>query len=60
MPKVGRWREILNTDAMDYGGSGIGNMGGAEATETPYHGHPASLEVTLPPLATVYFEWTST
>jgi 1,4-alpha-glucan branching enzyme len=49
LPKAGRWREILNTDAHDYGGSGWGNMGGVEAAGEPWHGQPASALLQLPP-----------
>ncbi len=52
-PAAGRWREILNTDAEAYGGSGLGNMRGATAAADPAHGLPASLELTLPPLAAI-------
>ncbi len=52
-PCAGPWREILNTDAADYGGSHLGNRGRAEAAEVPAHGQPCSLELTLPPLATL-------
>ncbi|MEZ0214151.1 MAG: 1,4-alpha-glucan branching protein GlgB [Xanthobacteraceae bacterium] len=58
LPRAGRWREVLNTDAPVYGGSGIGNFGAVYAHEHPSHGQPASAEVTLPPLATLYFHWT--
>jgi 1,4-alpha-glucan branching enzyme len=54
-PKSGRWREIMNTDAQQYWGSGAGNMGGIEASNGPMAGKPASASLTLPPLATVYF-----
>ncbi len=54
LPHAGPWREILNTDAKDYGGSGMGNMGGVNAEERPAHGQPASAMLTLPPLATLY------
>jgi 1,4-alpha-glucan branching enzyme len=57
LPHAGRWREILNTDASLYAGSGTGNLGGVVATNIPMHGLPASAEVFLPPLATVYFEF---
>ncbi|QIB33019.1 1,4-alpha-glucan branching protein GlgB [Ancylobacter pratisalsi] len=57
MPHAGRWREILNTDAADYGGSGVGNLGGTVAENVPSHGLPASAEIVLPPLATLYFKW---
>jgi 1,4-alpha-glucan branching enzyme len=54
LPRGGRWREVLNTDAAEYGGSGVGNSGGADAVEEPLHGRPFSAGVTLPPLATVW------
>ncbi|MBS7537843.1 1,4-alpha-glucan branching protein GlgB [Ancylobacter lacus] len=57
LPRAGRWREVLNTDAGCYGGSGIGNLGGVVATETPAHGYPASAELVLPPLACLYLQW---
>ncbi|WP_347261145.1 1,4-alpha-glucan branching protein GlgB [Rudaea sp.] len=56
LPQAGRWRELLNTDAGGYGGSGMGNFGGIGAVATASHGFPASAEVTLPPLAVVYFQ----
>ena len=49
--EAGFWREALNTDAVDLGGSGQGNGGGVEATPVPSHGRPFSLNLTLPPLA---------
>ncbi len=57
LPRPGRWRELLNTDATPYGGGGMGNQGAIEAVATPSHGFPASAEILAPPLATVYFEW---
>ncbi len=57
LPRSGWWREILNTDAEIYGGSGVGNLGGVAAHDIPSHGLPASAEVTLPPLAAVYFQF---
>jgi 1,4-alpha-glucan branching enzyme len=54
LPVAGRWREILNTDAGTYAGSGVGNLGGIEATEEPWHGRPASAELTLPPLGVLW------
>ena len=53
VPRGGRWREILNTDANHYGGSGVGNFGGVDAVGEGSHGQPASLILTLPPLATL-------
>jgi 1,4-alpha-glucan branching enzyme len=49
LPHTGRWREIVNTDAESYGGSGWGNMGGVEAEGNPWHGQPASALLQLPP-----------
>jgi 1,4-alpha-glucan branching enzyme len=51
VPLPGRWREALNSDAPFYGGSGVGNLGGADAQPQPWHGRPHSVEITLPPLA---------
>ncbi len=53
VPRAGNWREILNTDAHIYGGSNMGNAGWVHAATTPLHGQAFSLELTLPPLATV-------
>ena len=53
VPQGGFWREILNSDASDYGGSGWGNLGGVKAHPSPSHGRPFSLSLTLPPLSTV-------
>ncbi len=57
LPFAGHWRELLNTDAARYGGSNLGNLGGVTARAEPSHGLPASAEVLLPPLATVFFEF---
>lgn len=54
LPHAGAWKEILNTDAEEYGGSGVGNLGLVEATDTPSHGRPASVVLRVPPLATVW------
>jgi 1,4-alpha-glucan branching enzyme len=56
VPEGGWWRERLNTDAACYGGSNVGNGGGAMAEEVEWHGRPYSLRLTLPPLAVVIFE----
>jgi 1,4-alpha-glucan branching enzyme len=50
VPHDGRWREVLNSDAHDYWGSGLGNLGGVVA-------RGGAALVTLPPLATVMLEW---
>ena len=49
----GFWREIANTDSNFYGGSDVGNEGGVHAVDVPAHGEPRSIEVKLPPLATL-------
>jgi 1,4-alpha-glucan branching enzyme len=54
-PVGGVWNEVLNSDATMYGGSGMGNLGAAEATPFPMHNQPYSLTITLPPLAVVAF-----
>ena len=55
VPVSGRWEEVLNSDATLYGGSGQGNLGGADTAPLPMHGRPFSLSITLPPLAVVAF-----
>lgn len=50
VPSNGFWRELLNSDAQEFGGSGQGNMGGVSATPVPFHGKNQSLSLTLPPL----------
>ncbi|HEX3567620.1 MAG TPA: alpha amylase C-terminal domain-containing protein [Acidimicrobiales bacterium] len=56
LPEAGRWREVLNTDASVFGGSGMGNGGEAAATALSWHGLPASADLTLPPLSVVWLE----
>ncbi len=56
VPYGGRWKELLNSDAEAYGGSGKGNLGGVDATEPASHGHPYSMELTLPPMSVLFFE----
>jgi 1,4-alpha-glucan branching enzyme len=56
VPRGDRWRELFNSDAEGYGGSGQGNLGGVEAAPVPLHGRPFSLTLTLPPLAVVYLK----
>jgi len=57
VPSPGYWRELANSDALDYGGSGIGNLGGVSSEPVPSHGRPQRLTLTLPPLAAVLFKW---
>jgi 1,4-alpha-glucan branching enzyme len=56
VPSGGTWRELLNSDAREYGGAGWGNLGGVAAAPVPAHGRPYSIGVTLPPLATLYMK----
>jgi 1,4-alpha-glucan branching enzyme len=56
VPTGGLWQEILNSDAHEYGGSGQGNFGAVEAEDTSIYGRPYSLNITLPPIAAVYFK----
>jgi 1,4-alpha-glucan branching enzyme len=55
VPRGGSWRELLNSDAPTYGGSGQGNLGGVEAAPVATQGHYHSLVLTLPPLAVLFF-----
>lgn len=57
VPRPGYWREMLNSDALLYGGSGMGNAGGLEADQVPSHGYPQSLPLVLPPLSIVLFHY---
>ena len=57
LPLAGRWREIFNSDARDYDGSGQGNLGEIIATGISAHGFDASAEIVLPPLSTVFFQF---
>ena len=54
LPSAGRWREVINTDAGVYGGSGVGNMGIIEAVAEPFHGLAASAVIAVPPLGVLW------
>jgi 1,4-alpha-glucan branching enzyme len=54
VPRPGIWREMLNTDSAFYGGSDVGNGGAVQTVRVHSHGEAQSLELTLPPLATLY------
>ena len=56
IPRKGSWKEVLNSDAPLYGGSGQGNFGGLSGVPLPIHGRPFSLNMTLPPLGVVVFQ----
>ncbi|MFR6034328.1 MAG: alpha amylase C-terminal domain-containing protein [Bacilli bacterium] len=53
MPWLGRWREVINTDAKCYGGGGSGNGGYVDAVEKEAFGKPFSAKLVLPPLSTL-------
>ncbi len=54
LPSAGRWDEVLNTDAEAYVGSGVGNLGGVDASGEAWHGQSASATLRVPPLGTVW------
>jgi 1,4-alpha-glucan branching enzyme len=56
VPEPGYYRELLNTDSEWYGGSNVHNSGGVTAEDLPWHGHPWSINLRLPPLATCVFK----
>jgi len=56
VPAKGRWREVLNTDSRDYGGSGWGNLGGVDTAPIGSHGRRHTLTLTLPPLSVIVFK----
>jgi 1,4-alpha-glucan branching enzyme len=56
VPAGGYWKELLNSDAQEYGGSGMGNMGGTEALAESTHGRPFTLRLTLPPLGAIFLK----
>ena len=56
VPCGGFWKEVLNSDSTEYGGSGIGNLGGVEADPVRCHNRPFSLDISLPPLAALFLK----
>ncbi len=56
VPYAGYWREVLNSDAVEYEGSGQGNSGGVQSSPFPCHGRYDSISITLPPLGIVVFK----
>ncbi len=56
VPAGGEWREVLNSDAQEYGGGGRGNLGGVSAQAVAIHGRDQSLALTLPPLSVLIFK----
>jgi 1,4-alpha-glucan branching enzyme len=61
VPQAGNYRQVLNTDAGCYGGSdvAISTTDTLLATDQSWHGKPHSVVLTMPPLATVFLEWTA-
>ncbi len=60
VPAAGRWVERLNTDSVYYGGSNVGTpLGAAQSEAVPSHGRADSVVLNLPPLATVFLQWTA-
>ncbi|HEY6133037.1 MAG TPA: 1,4-alpha-glucan branching protein GlgB [Rubrivivax sp.] len=57
VPRPGHWRELLNSDARLYGGSGMGNQGGIDSVPVAAHGRFQSLNLTLPPLAVLVLKY---
>jgi 1,4-alpha-glucan branching enzyme len=56
VPRGGYWREILNSDGAEHGGTGHGNLGGVSATPIGTHGRQYSLNLTLPPLGAIFLK----
>ncbi|RYE90912.1 MAG: 1,4-alpha-glucan branching protein GlgB, partial [Myxococcales bacterium] len=56
VPYGGDWVELVNTDADNYGGSGVGNLGRVHAQRSTHHGRAWSLSLTIPPLAALFFK----
>ncbi|MGE0407185.1 MAG: 1,4-alpha-glucan branching enzyme, partial [Candidatus Korobacteraceae bacterium] len=56
VPDGGYWEEILNSDANEYWGSGLGNLGGVDSAPVSSHGRPNSITLTLPPLSALFFK----
>jgi 1,4-alpha-glucan branching enzyme len=56
VPRGGFWKELLNSDAADYGGSGQGNLGGVSSFAAPAQRHSQSIIITVPPLSVVFFK----
>jgi len=56
VPELGLYREMLNSDAAVYGGSGKGNLGGKQSVAKPFHGRPYSISLTIPPLGIIFLK----
>ncbi|HEX8631679.1 MAG TPA: 1,4-alpha-glucan branching protein GlgB [Catenuloplanes sp.] len=58
LPRTGTWQEVINTDADQYGGSGVGNLGAVQGEPVPWHGLPASAALRVPPLGALWLRHT--
>jgi len=56
VPRSGAWREVLNSDATDFGGSGQGNLGRVTTAPIAWNGRRQSISITIPPLGAVFFK----
>jgi len=56
LPRPGKWREVLNSDAAIFGGSNVGNLGGVISEDFNWHNQSYSAEFTLPPLSIIAFQ----
>jgi 1,4-alpha-glucan branching enzyme len=56
VPERCYYREILNSDSREYWGSNLGNAGGVQSVDMPWHGKPCSVDIIIPPLAVLYFK----
>ena len=56
VPELRPYKEILNTDSQDYGGSNLSNVGSVQASREPAHGRPFSLQLVLPPLSALFLK----
>ena len=59
VPRRGFWKEVMNTNSQFYGGTGLGNDGGKMTEDVPADGFSQSIVLTLPPLSTTIFKWTT-
>ena len=56
VPVLGVYKELLNTDGTELGGSGHGNFGAVESVPVPSHRRELSITITVPPLGAVFFK----
>ncbi|MCZ6674684.1 MAG: 1,4-alpha-glucan branching protein GlgB [Nitrospirae bacterium] len=57
VPFKGKWKELMNTNAWEYGGTGTGNLGEVHTQDHAYNDMPVSVELTIPGLTTLWFKW---